>query len=96
MRQNLKFSDYEDSLSRKRARTTFNSEQVVMMEEIFVKTHYPDVEMRERLCRETGLPESRIQVNNKNFDNSRLHSFSDLPNFKIMAGRWVSKCRPCK
>ena len=55
--------DNEDFQSRKRARTTFNSDQVKEMEKIFSVTHYPDVQMREQLCRKTGLPESRIQVN---------------------------------
>ena len=58
----LNITDNDDSHSGKRARTTFNSDQVKQMEKIFAVTHYPDVQMRENLCRKTGLPESRIQV----------------------------------
>lgn len=52
----------EDAQCRKRARTTFTADQVKRLEKVFQTTHYPDVQMRESLCRDTALPESRIQV----------------------------------
>ena len=48
----------------RRARTTFNSDQLEMLEQAFQRTQYPDVYTREDLGQKTGMSETRIQVKN--------------------------------
>ena len=48
--------------NKKRSRTSFNAEQITMLENIFSQTHYPDPNMREEICRRTRLTEAKIQV----------------------------------
>ena len=46
----------------RRARTTFNNDQLEMLEQSFQRTQYPDVYTREDLGQKTGMSETRIQV----------------------------------
>ena len=46
----------------RKARTTFNNEQLEMLETAFQRTQYPDVYTREELGQKTGMSEARIQV----------------------------------
>lgn len=46
----------------RRSRTSFNSEQLEMLEKEFEKSHYPDLKTREELSVRTNLSEARIQV----------------------------------
>ena len=46
----------------RRYRTSFSQDQIEQLENVFQRTHYPDVQAREELSRRTGLSEARIQV----------------------------------
>ncbi|ESP00639.1 hypothetical protein LOTGIDRAFT_80576, partial [Lottia gigantea] len=46
----------------KRQRTSFMPSQVMILEETFLHTQYPDIFLREELSQKISLCEARIQV----------------------------------
>lgn len=46
----------------RRLRTSFSTQQIELLESVFVQTHYPDAGLREEIAHSTGLNDSKIQV----------------------------------
>ncbi len=47
---------------RRRQRTIFLQDQVAILDQVFEKNRYPDIQLREQLSQRLDVPEARIQV----------------------------------
>ena len=54
--------EYRPKEKRRRCRTVFTQEQLLMLEEGFADQKYPDSKFRQEMASKTGLPEDRVQV----------------------------------
>jgi paired box protein 3/7 len=71
----------------RKARTTFTSGQLDLLEACFQQSHYPDVYTREDISQKTGLSESRIQIW---FSNRRARLRKQMGGLTCAAGVQVS------
>lgn len=46
----------------RRQRTVFSKDQVDILDQVFEKTQYPDIQLREELSQKLDVAEARIQV----------------------------------
>ncbi len=57
---------------RRRQRTIFSKDQVDLLDQVFEKNQYPDIQLREQLSERLDVPEARIQVWLINFNSYKI------------------------
>ncbi|CAM2698553.1 unnamed protein product [Rotaria socialis] len=63
---NTTFESVPPAGRRRRQRTIFTKDQVDVLDQVFEKNQYPDIQLREQLSERLDVPEARIQVWFKN------------------------------
>ncbi|CAF1047032.1 unnamed protein product [Adineta ricciae] len=63
---NTTFESVPPAGRRRRQRTIFSKDQVDILDQVFEKNPYPDIQLREQLSERLDVPEARIQVWFKN------------------------------
>lgn len=69
---------------KRRHRTIFSEEQLADLEGTFMKTHYPDVLLREQLALKTDLKEERVEVSSRINGNTTIrYSYIQFDLFQV-------------
>ena len=55
----------------RRCRTSYTSSQLQTLMNAFMENPYPGIDSREQLAEDIGVPESRVQASDKEFDIGR-------------------------
>ncbi|CAF0773004.1 unnamed protein product [Rotaria sordida] len=63
---NTTFESVPRTGRRRRQRTIFSKDQVDILDQVFERNQYPDIQLREQLSQQLDVPEARIQVWFKN------------------------------
>jgi homeobox protein prophet of Pit-1 len=71
--------EVEEEPKLRRNRTAFNDKQLDKLERCFQLCQYPTVAVRDKLAKETGLPEAKIQVWYKNRRAKHRKHLRNLP-----------------
>ncbi|CAD5221399.1 unnamed protein product [Bursaphelenchus okinawaensis] len=64
---------------KRRNRTSFSDQQLMCLEKAFKDSQYPDLKVRDQLCKDTKLPENKIQVWFKNRRAKHRKHLRNLP-----------------